>query len=83
MVRKYNPDVETEWANAYNPNSEYSIAVMVESPYGEWVKLETYEDETKRLRAMIHRLEERNTALEEDIKLGEANQLQLLEMLKP
>ena len=70
MVRKYTPTVDTEWGNEFDPNSEYSVAVMEESEYGEWVKLETYLDETKRLRAMIARLE--NDLSETEAELYEA-----------
>lgn len=81
MVHKFKPEIKTTW-HRYDPEPD-TRAVMVESAQGTYVKLETYLDETKRLRAMIHRLEDRNIALEEDIKLAESNQLQLLEMLKP
>lgn len=60
MVRKYSPDIRTEYVvSSMFSDSEYHTPVMVESPHGQYVKLETYMDETKRLRAMIERLHTR------------------------
>jgi len=53
MPRKYEPK------SVINYQCEYDFyeAVMVESKYGEWVSLKTFEDETARLQATIKRLE--------------------------
>lgn len=59
MVRKYSPDIKTEYGDGMFSDSEYHTPVMVESPHGQYVKLEMYMDETKRLRAMIERLQTR------------------------
>jgi hypothetical protein len=67
MVRKYKPEVITERGYGVYFDVEYSTATMTESPEGEWVKLSTFEDETKRLRAIINRLEERIDELQECI----------------
>ena len=55
MPRKYKPEVDVEYYD-YDP-TPYCEAVMVESKYGEWVSLKTFEDETARLQATIKRLE--------------------------
>lgn len=56
MPRKYNPTVKTEYGRGMYDGDEYHDAVMEESEHGKWVKLETYNDETARLRAQIDRL---------------------------
>lgn len=57
MVKRYKPDVRVEYGFGMYSDSEYHEAVMVEDVQGMYVKLSTFEDETKRLRAMVNRLE--------------------------
>lgn len=69
MVRKFSPAIETEQCyGGGESSSEWHYAVMVESEQGTYVKLETFLDETKRLRAMICRLEESSTSVEDKLK---------------
>lgn len=64
MVKRYKPDVRTEYGLGMYSDDEYHEAVMVEAAQGTYVKLSTFEDETKRLRAMINRLENKIDKLE-------------------
>lgn len=64
MVKRYKPDVRVEYGFGMYSDDEYHEAVMVEDSQGTYVKLSTFEDETKRLRAMINRLENKIDKLE-------------------
>jgi hypothetical protein len=67
MVRKYKPYVESVENLSYGEYITSYNAAMEESEHGTYVKLETYLDETKRLRAMIHRLEEQLNDTSKDL----------------
>ena len=67
MVKRYKPDIKTEYGFGAYSEDVYHDAVMKEDAQGMYVKLSTFEDETKRLRAMIHRLENKNAALENEL----------------
>lgn len=64
MVKRYKPDVKVEYGFGTFGDTEYHTAVMAEDAQGTYVKLSTFEDETKRLRAMINRLENKIDKLE-------------------
>lgn len=66
MPRKYNPEVFSgEDRNSYGEYTEYYIAQMQESLDGQWVMLETYLNEQKRLQKQIDKLKAKIKVLEE------------------
>lgn len=76
MVRKYNPQPFTSWGDYGN---EYPDANMVESHIGAWVKLETYNDETMRLKRQVDRqkdiVKKLRLALSESVNIRELIEL--------
>lgn len=68
MPRLYKPKVKTEYGCGMYDGDKYHEAVMEESKYGKWVKLETFNDETARLRAQIERLNAHVRDLQEKAK---------------
>lgn len=79
MVKKYDPEAFLEYPYC----DSYSIACskMVESRYGEWVKLKTYIDETDRLKKQIERLQNHQKKLH--TKLAESIHISDLTTLTP
>lgn len=55
MPRKYNPRAFLEWEPGYD--NPFPGCEMKEDPYGEWVKLKTFEDTTAMLIAANNRLQ--------------------------
>ena len=64
MPRVYNPDLKTEYGRGMYDGDTYHEPVMKECKDGKWVKLETFSDETARLRAEIDRLKAHVRALQ-------------------
>lgn len=68
MVRKYNPEVKTEYGRGMYDGDEYHDAVMKEQQHGKWVKLETFENVTRSQRGEIKRQQDHIRALQARIK---------------
>jgi len=68
MVRKYNPEVKTEYGRGMYDGDQYHDAVMKEEQHGKWVKLETFENVTRSQRGEIKRQQDHIRALQERIK---------------
>ncbi len=68
MVRKYNPEVKTEYGRGMWDGMDSHDAVMKEQQHGKWVKLETFENVTRSQRGEIKRQQDHIRALQERIK---------------
>ena len=68
MVRKYNPEVKTEYGRGMWDGIDSHDAVMKEGQYGQWVKLATFEQVTAGQRKENERLKDHVRALQERIK---------------
>lgn len=76
MVRKYNPEVKTEYGRGMWDGMDSHDAVMKEQQNGKWVKLDTFlnvtnlqRKENERLKAHIRALQERMKELTHGVQL--------------
>lgn len=68
MVRKYNPEVKTEYGRGMWDGIDSHDAVMKEGKDGKWVKLETFENVSNLQRKEISRHQAHIRALQERIR---------------
>ena len=67
MVRKYNPEVQTEYGRGMWDGCDSHDAVMKEGEHGKWVKLETFEHTTKNQASEIAKLKKHVATLQGQI----------------
>lgn len=77
MVRRYNPEVKTEYGRGMWDGCDSHHAVMKEEERGKWVKLETFEQTTKgqaseiaKLKKHVATLQGQISVLKGDVRVG-------------
>lgn len=68
MVRKYNPEVKTEYGRGMWDGIDSHDAVMKEQQHGKWVKLETFENVSRGYRKQLESQNDHIRALQERIR---------------